>query len=132
MKCRTCSAENRAGANLCNTCGATQMSKCVRCNFENAPGAKFCNDCGAWLGEAIAVSEAGALAESEPAALLHQPKGERRHLTVLFADLVGSTELSQRFDPEDYREIVRGYHQAAEAVVARFGGHIAQYLGDGA
>jgi class 3 adenylate cyclase/tetratricopeptide (TPR) repeat protein len=132
MKCGTCSAENRAGANLCNTCGAALTSKCARCGFENPPGAKFCNDCGAWMGEAAAAGEARAPAEpDEHAVAPREVGGERRHLTVLFADLVGSTELSQRFDPEDYREIVRGYHQAAEAVVARFGGHIAQYLGDG-
>jgi class 3 adenylate cyclase/tetratricopeptide (TPR) repeat protein len=131
ITCRTCSAETASGDEFCNICGAALTSKCARCGFENSPGAKFCNDCGAWLGEAAAAAEAQASAEPEPAVSIREPEGERRHLTVLFADLVGSTELSQRFDPEDYREIVRAYHKAAEAVVARFDGHIAQYLGDG-
>lgn len=58
-------------------------------------------------------------------------QGERRQLTVLFCDLVGSTELSHRLDPEDLREVVRAYQEGASAVVARHEGHIAQYLGDG-
>ena len=58
-------------------------------------------------------------------------EAERRQLTVLFCDLVGSTELSQRLDPEQYRELVRVYQAACSEVVSRFDGHIAQYLGDG-
>jgi predicted ATPase/class 3 adenylate cyclase len=57
--------------------------------------------------------------------------GERRHLSVMFCDLVGSTELASRLDPEEWREIVAGYHHAATEAVVRFGGHVAQYLGDG-
>lgn len=57
--------------------------------------------------------------------------GERRQLTVLFCDLVASTALSERLDPETYREVVRGYHAVSAAEVERFEGHIAQYLGDG-
>ena len=57
--------------------------------------------------------------------------GERRHLTVLFCDLVGSTEISARLDPEEWREIVAVYHRAAAQAIKLFGGHVAQYLGDG-
>jgi class 3 adenylate cyclase len=59
------------------------------------------------------------------------PEGERRHLTVLFCDLVGSTEIASHLDPEDWREIVAGYHRAAAEAIERFGGSVAQYLGDG-
>jgi Adenylate and Guanylate cyclase catalytic domain len=58
-------------------------------------------------------------------------EGERRHLTVLSCDLVGSTEIARRLDPEEWREIVAGYHRAAAQAIERFGGHVAQYLGDG-
>src|SRR5438067_5852199 len=58
-------------------------------------------------------------------------EAERRQLTVLFCDLVGSTELSRRHDPEDLRELLRRYHDAVAAVVRRFGGYVANYLGDG-
>src|SRR6266581_1853736 len=57
--------------------------------------------------------------------------GERRHLTVLFCDLVGSTEIASHLDPEEWREIVAEYHRAAAQATQRFGGHVAQYLGDG-
>ncbi|HEY7490091.1 MAG TPA: adenylate/guanylate cyclase domain-containing protein [Candidatus Tectomicrobia bacterium] len=56
---------------------------------------------------------------------------ERRQLTVLFCDLVDSTRLSSQLDPEDYREVVRAYQEASAAVIQRFDGYIAQYLGDG-
>lgn len=70
--------------------------------------------------------EAGA---SRP--LMRTRHAERRHLTVMFADLVGSTALSERLDPEDMREILAAYHQAVAAEVARFEGYIAKLMGDG-
>src|SRR5437867_1745303 len=62
---------------------------------------------------------------------LPPPEAERRHLTVLFCDLVDSTTLAGHLDPEDLREVVRAYHQTCAAVIHRFDGYIAQYLGDG-
>jgi class 3 adenylate cyclase/predicted ATPase len=59
------------------------------------------------------------------------PEAERRQLTILFCDLVSSTALSRQLDPEDYRAAVRAYQAAYAPVIERFGGHIAQYLGDG-
>ena len=63
--------------------------------------------------------------------VLPPPEAERRHLTILFCDLVGSTALAGRLDPEDYREVVRAYHRACAEVMQRFDGYLAQYLGDG-
>ena len=59
------------------------------------------------------------------------PEAERRQLTVLFCDLVDSTVLAGQLDPEDFREVVRAYQATCAAVIQRFDGHIAQYLGDG-
>jgi class 3 adenylate cyclase/predicted ATPase len=59
------------------------------------------------------------------------PEAERRQLTVMFVDMVGSTELSSQLDPEDYREVVREYQKACTEVIERFDGYVAQYLGDG-
>jgi class 3 adenylate cyclase/tetratricopeptide (TPR) repeat protein len=59
------------------------------------------------------------------------PDAERRHLTVMFCDLVGSTALSRRFDPEDLRELIGAYHRAVNEVVTRFDGFVAKYMGDG-
>jgi class 3 adenylate cyclase len=58
-------------------------------------------------------------------------EAERRQLTVMFCDLVGSTPLSTRFDPEDLREIVGAYHRCVTDTVGRFGGFVAKYMGDG-
>ena len=57
--------------------------------------------------------------------------GERRQLTAFFCDLVGATELSSSLDPEDYFEVVRAYHERAGELVVRYGGYVAQFLGDG-
>ncbi len=59
------------------------------------------------------------------------PTAERRHVTVLFADLVGSTELTNRFDPEDMRDLLQNYQDAVAGAVSRYGGYVAKYLGDG-
>jgi class 3 adenylate cyclase len=86
--------------------------------------------------KAIADLAAGAgcaAADNVPAASLANAtaEAERRQLTVMFCDLVGSTPLSTRFDPEDLREIVGAYHRCVADTVARFGGFVAKYMGDG-
>jgi class 3 adenylate cyclase len=101
---------------------------CAACGAPNGPSEKFCGGCGARLqtaAPAIAVSTAAR----EPDAAL--PAGERRQLTVLFCDLVGSTPLSQQLDAEEWRDLIAQYQQAASGAVARFGGHVAKNLGDG-
>ena len=67
----------------------------------------------------------------DPALPAVQPQGERRQLTVMFCDLVGSTAMSERLDPEDLHRLVSAYQEASRQVVKRYQGHIAQYLGDG-
>src|SRR5262245_48026725 len=59
------------------------------------------------------------------------PDAERRQLTVLFCDLVDSTQLSSQLDPEDLRTVIQAYQDTCAQVIARYDGHIAQYLGDG-
>lgn len=78
------------------------------------------------LPQAIERPELGA-----PPAETTSAEGERRQLTVMFCDLVGSTELSTRLDPEDLREIIRGFQETCAKVITQFEGYIAQYLGDG-
>jgi class 3 adenylate cyclase len=77
---------------------------------------------------ALGVVEAPPAPTPAPAA---SSDAERRQLTVMFSDLVGSTPLSTRFDPEDLREIVGAYHRCVADTVARFGGFVARYVGDG-
>jgi class 3 adenylate cyclase/predicted ATPase len=102
------------------------LIRCDRCGTESPPGSRFCASCGAALTQSTSDASPSQLAEERG-----DSRGERRQLTVLFCDLVGATELSSRLDPEDFRDIVRAYQKAGAAVISRFDGHIAQYLGDG-
>jgi len=77
-------------------------------------------------------TQEGALPQTAPPpVILTSPDAERRQLTVMFCDLVDSTILSGQLDPEDLRAVVRAYQETCARVIARFEGHIAQYLGDG-
>jgi class 3 adenylate cyclase len=77
-------------------------------------------------------TEATAVAlEAVPSPGIITREAERRQLTVLFCDLVGSTELSARLDPEDLRAIMGAYQAACAEVIGRFDGHVAKFLGDG-
>ena len=123
-----CGHANPPGARFCLECGASLALCCPGCQAELPPTAKFCLACGT----PVASREAASRAPVLPAigADVSRP-GERRQLTVLFCDLVGSTPLSQQLDAEEWRDVVEAYHRTAAAAATRFGGHVAQYLGDG-
>ena len=80
-----------------------------------------------WTGNPLPAGAAQVDAASDRSA----DEGERRWLTVMFCDLVGSTPLAEQFDPEELRDLIRAYQQACSAVTSRFKGRIAKYLGDG-
>ncbi len=125
MRCPACMAENAATRRFCARCGAPLPSLCPTCGFENEPAARFCGGCGKPIGE---VAAPGLAVVSAPA---RADSAERRRLTVMFCDLVGSTALSARLDPEDLREVIGAYHRAVADTVARFSGFVAKYMGDG-
>lgn len=83
------------------------------------------------LGHRLKILQAAAATRSAPTDQ-GAWEAERRQLTIMFSDLVGSTALSTRLDPEDYRDLIRGYHEAVAALANEAGGHVAQFLGDGA
>jgi class 3 adenylate cyclase len=83
------------------------------------------------LGDVPASKIAMPPAEVRGAASQSSADGERRQLTVMFADLVGSTELAARADPEDVRDVMRAYQDACAGSIARYDGYLAKYLGDG-
>ena len=78
------------------------------------------------LTDAISASPQPAQSEPKP-----QEAAERRQVTVMFSDLVGSTALSARMDPEDLREVISAYQKCVAETVGRFGGYVAKYMGDG-
>jgi class 3 adenylate cyclase/predicted ATPase len=125
MRCSKCGSDNRQGRKFCADCGAALAATCTKCGAVNEPNEKFCGECGAALAEATVPKP------PEVTPIAGSGDGERRHLTVLFCDLVGSTEIASRLDPEEWRETVSGYHRAAAEVINRYGGHVAKYLGDG-
>jgi class 3 adenylate cyclase len=100
----------------------------LSCGGLNPPEAKFCGDCGATLGGASATPSG---TRREPATAAPTSAAERRQLTVMFCDLVGSTALSARLDPEELREVIGAYHRGVADTVGRYDGFVAKYMGDG-
>jgi len=96
--------------------------QCPSCGFVNASGGKFCGGCGNPLGEKTPEKKPAPRPEKE---------AERRQLTVMFCDLVGSTALSRGMDPEELRDVIAVYQGQCATVIERFGGYIARYMGDG-
>jgi class 3 adenylate cyclase/tetratricopeptide (TPR) repeat protein len=116
MHCAACRQDNPPDSKFCLACGTPLARRCATCGTEAPAAARFCPECGG---------------EMRPPAAVGGGDGERRQLTVMFCDLVGSTDLSQRLDAEDLRTVVRAYQEAAARVIEHYDGHIAQYLGDG-
>ncbi len=130
---------------FCTECGTRLANLCARCNFENPLPAKFCGECGQALTlQAVAspqvtdqvapdrdVSIPGEVGLQPASTERRSVAADRRQVTVMFCDLVGSTLLSERLDPEEWREVLGAYQAACRQIIERFDGHIAKYLGDG-
>ena len=130
MHCPSCNHDNSAERRFCGECGAALVAMCAACGASNGPREKFCGSCGARLPVAPATPSI-AVSASVPELDAALPAGERRQLTVLFCDLVGSTPLSQQLDAEEWRDVISRYQRAATEAVEKFGGHVAKNLGDG-
>lgn len=153
MLCGVCRADNPAENRFCDQCGTPLDKVCPSCGASLRPEAKFCGACGKRLGEAGPVP-AGGRAPVDPASssldyrspvVAYTPRhladkilrsrsaleGERRQVTVLFADIAGFTAIAERLDPEDVHRIVDRCFELITAEVHRFEGTINQYTGDG-
>ena len=122
MTCQSCGAENRADAKFCNECGAKLALVCPN-GHPVSPTAKFCDECGASLVAQPAAAEPKAVV---PAA----PSSERRLVSVLFADLVGFTTLSESRDAEEVRELLSRYFDTCRRLITRYGGTVEKFIGD--
>ncbi|OGN84787.1 MAG: hypothetical protein A2X23_09910 [Chloroflexi bacterium GWC2_73_18] len=112
-RCPTCQAENAAGAGFCSRCGTAlgaSGAACPACGAALPAGARFCPACGATTARAVAE--------------------ERKLVTILFADVTGSTALGERLDPERLRALLQAYFTAMAAVIASWGGTVEKYIGD--
>jgi class 3 adenylate cyclase/predicted ATPase len=119
MICRACGAGPFEGQKFCSSCGQSLGQRCAACGRENLRGDHFCGECGSPL-------------TSQQAGGQPLPNAERREVTVMFCDLVGSTPLGSRLDPETFRQILAGYHALISATVAKFEGFVRHRIGDGA
>ena len=95
-----------ADRRFCAKCGSHLGALCAACGTQNEPDATFCGNCGGALGNGTATPDARPYASGAERASASLPTGERRQLTVLFCDLVGSTPLSQQLDAEEWRDVV--------------------------
>ena len=137
MTCPRCHAENRDGLRFCEDCGSRLTLACSQCGAELAPGKRFCGACGA--------PAAGQSAASTPSPESYTPKhlaekiltsksaleGERKQVTVLFADLKGSMELLADRDPEEARKLLDPVLERMMEAVHRYEGTVNQVMGDG-
>ena len=127
MNCSRCGAENRSGRKFCSACGGPLAVVCPACGTANEQGDRFCGDCGASLPADAAAARnpaPGLKPELEPAS------SERRLVSVLFADLVGFTTLSEARDAEEVRELLTGYFDACRKLITRYGGVVEKFIGD--
>ncbi len=131
--CRACGSENPNDKRFCRDCGTSLTLTCPSCHAAIEPGHPFCGDCGAAL--------AGDGGSGGYAAVVQVPLGspetvtgtqvaERRVCSVLFADLVGFTPLSETRDPEEVRELLSAYFDRARTVIGRYGGVVEKFIGD--
>jgi class 3 adenylate cyclase len=138
VTCPSCGYENPAGARFCNNCGTTLESLCPRCGKPNPPGSRFCNGCGGPL-QAAAIAERVADPRSYTPKHLAEKilttrsalEGERKQVTVLFADVKGSMDLAEQVDPEEWHKIMDRFFAILSDGVHRFEGTINQFTGDG-
>ena len=120
--CPNCAAENPERARFCMSCGAELTPACPSCGAQNPAGAKFCIECGSPLAGESAAPAQPAAAEAPPE--------ERRHATVLFADLSGYTAAAERLDHEAVKALVDRTLRRLGEEIERFGGTIDKFIGD--
>ena len=147
MQCSRCQAENRAGRRYCGECGAALSTACP-CGFVNEPGERFCGGCGSALTTGASATASGAVKPATgpsptPGVQATPPtpvssltsrdalEGERKQVTVLFADIKGSLEMLEGRDPEEARQILDPALHAMCEAVHRYGGTVNNRMGDG-
>src|SRR5215471_3440955 len=139
MKCPRCQHENRSGAKFCEECAAPLARTCSNCGSRLSATAKFCSECahpvaGAAPPEARFASPQNYTPQHLAEKILTSKtaiEGERKHVTVLFADLKGSTELLADRDPEEARKILDPVLEWMMEAVHRYEGTVNQVMGDG-
>jgi len=132
MNCPGCGSENAAGSKFCARCGAALAAACPRCAHLNAPDSGFCVECGGPLaGSAPPETYTPRPLAEKIRSGRHELEGERKLITVLFADVAGFTSLAENLDPEETHTIMRRCFDLMLEEVHRYEGTVSQFLGDG-
>jgi class 3 adenylate cyclase len=138
MRCPACGFENASGIKFCGECGSSLKLKCASCGFENSPGIKFCGECGKPLSKEATQGQPPDPRSYTPKHLAEKIltsrsaiEGERKQVTVLFADVKGSMDLAEQVDPEEWHKIMDRFFAILSEGVHRFEGTINQFTGDG-
>jgi class 3 adenylate cyclase/tetratricopeptide (TPR) repeat protein len=134
VRCPACAQENREGARFCRACGGTLAPRCPACDAEAEPGSAFCDRCGARLDPEPARPPASYTPKHLADRILGSRaaiEGERKHVTVLFADCVGFTAIAEKLDPEDAHAVMDRCFEILLAQVHRYEGTVNQFTGDG-
>ncbi|MFT4563902.1 MAG: class 3 adenylate cyclase [Gammaproteobacteria bacterium] len=139
MKCPACQHDNEAAAVFCEECGSKLARGCASCGTELKSTAKFCLKCGTPTAtiapEPIPTRRVADYTPKHLADKILQSKsaleGERKQVTVLFADIQGSMELANQLDPERWHQLLERYFAILTDAVHRFEGTVNQYTGDG-
>ena len=121
MNCAKCGSDVREGNSFCTACGAPLQIQCPSCQRPNTVDARFCGQCGANLagtGTKVRLDES-------------RQQAERRQITVMFCDIVDSTVLATRLDPEDLRELISIYQDRVASAIVGIRGYVARFVGDG-
>jgi len=128
MVCSNCGTENRPGRKFCGGCAAPLALLCPSCGVANEPDMRFCGECATPLVAEATPSPSTTTRPGPPAA--PASVAERRHLSVLFADLVGFTPFAEERDAEEVRDTLARYFDLAGEVIARHGGTVEKFIGD--
>lgn len=128
MRCSACGFSAPTEASFCPRCGAKLSLHCQSCGFRSPLGSHFCGGCGASLIEASETAVTGASGGFAP---VRDQRPERRQVTILFVDMIGSTEMSVRLDEEDFKDVIYCYRDICASAVRQFDGCIVRYIGDG-
>ncbi|HEX3622496.1 MAG TPA: adenylate/guanylate cyclase domain-containing protein [Acidimicrobiales bacterium] len=135
MTCDACGAQTRDGQKFCTNCGARLVLACPHCGAPADPGQRFCGQCGTALPGAEAppsAPTAPAPAQMTPApAPGYELQGERKQLTVLFADIKGSMDMQADLDPEEWAGIMDRFARLLADGVRRYDGMVDKFTGDG-
>jgi hypothetical protein len=121
--CSACGHENREGLRFCVQCGESLAIACPACGAPGSPGERFCGHCGAPLARTALSTPASPEPVSAPA--------ERKHITVLFADVARSMDLQERLDAEVWAQITSRFVGILAEGIRKYGGTVDKFTGDG-